>query len=357
MCDNPIYIPFTDYCGIKRYIPCPCCKCPSCLKDHRNGWSIRLFEESKVWKYVRFITLTYKPESLPVSLNKGTGELVSTARIKDVSNCFKWFRTYYKRTYGEDCKLKYFVCSEYGSKGSKRPHYHGLVFFNFDPSRFGSFLDHWSTLFGYTLVKPVGNSIKDKQSVTRYVTKYITKKRFCSRSSDIFEGLISAPSFVMSKGLGSSYVTRMYDYHRNCELHDMVDRMYYTFDGKIKYSLPKFYKERFYKKVKYKLNYDVTFSEDYGAVSFHNVRLVKRYTSECLLSVAIADLVRNRSVANFCRAVRFTERTLPKSDRSRFQAVAQVRINSIRSLQDKSITNATNLADEINTRYFTDFHS
>lgn len=356
MCNNPVYIEYIDYYGVKRTIPCPCCKCPSCLKDHRNGWMIRLFEESKCWKYVRFVTLTYNDVALPRSVDTSTGELVSTARISDVSNSFKWFRTRYLRSFGQKCDLKYFVCSEYGSNGTKRPHYHGLVFFDFPPERFGLFLDHWRSLFGHVLDKPVGNSTSDKVAVVRYVSKYITKKTFSSRSDDILNGVISAPRFVMSKGIGSSFVSRMYNYYRNCDVNTMVDRMFYTFDGKIKYPLPRFYKDRFYKKIKYKERYDVIFSEGHGAVSFLNFRYVKRYTSESLLSLAIADIVRNRSVARFCKSVRFEESKYSGS-RKRFKTVASVRLNDIESKYDRSVADSSSLADEMNIRHFTDRHS
>lgn len=353
MCDNPYYVQYVDYCGIKRTVPCPCCKCPSCLKDHRNGWMIRLYEESKVWCYVRFVTLTYNDSSVPRFLNTVTGEFVTGAQLSDVSSAIKRFRTNYFRTYGYVPDFKYFICSEYGPNRSMRPHYHGLVFFNFDPKRFGLFLDDWSNRYGFFLDKPVGSELIDKQRVVRYVSKYITKQEFCSRVDDILDGAIVRPSFIMSKGIGASYVSRMYDYHRNCTVQEMVDRMFYTFDGKVKYPLPKFYKERFYKKLKTKIQYEAFYNEDFTAFSFSRVRVVKRYTSECLLSVAIGDIVRARRLSDFYKSVRFEE----SRGLSRFEAIAQTRLHEIENRRTLSLANSRSLADELRVRYFTDRHS
>lgn len=353
MCDNPFYVQYTDYCGIKRTVPCPCCKCPSCLKDHRNGWMIRLYEESKCWRYVRFITLTYNELSVPRVVNPVTGELVTNGCLADVSSTFKRFRTNYTRVYGYKPDFKYFICLEYGPNRSKRPHYHGLVFFDFDPKRFGLFLDDWSSKKGFVLDKPVGNENIDKQRIVRYVSKYITKQEYCSRKDDILDGAISRPSFIMSKGIGASYVSRMYDYHRNCTVETMVDRMFYTFDGKVRYPLPKFYKERFYKKLKTKIQYEGFYNEDFTAFSLSCVRTVKRYTSECLLSVAIGDVVRARRLSDFYKSVRFEE----SCGTSRFEAIAKTRLHEIENRRIVKVANSQSLADELRLRYFTDHHS
>lgn len=353
MCDNPIYRAYTDYCGITRYVPCPCCKCPSCLKDHRNSWMIRLFEESKNWRYIRFVTLTYSDESLPCVINGDTGELVSTVLISDVSSAIKRFRTAYYRTYGYIADFKYFCCSEYGPNNTKRPHYHCLFFFNFDPRRFGLFLDDWRSRFGYVLDKPVRSSIDDKVKISRYVSKYIVKGGLCSRADDVLNGVIYRPSFIMSKGIGVSYVSRMYSYHRDCEVHEMVNRMYYTFDGKVRYPLPKFYKDRFYRKLKSKIKYEVIYNEDFTACSFSYVRTVKRYTSESLLSVAIADIVRARRVSDFYKSVRFEE----SRGLTRPQAIAKARLLFIDRQLSISDSNATALADEMRSKFFSDRHS
>lgn len=353
MCDNPIYIDYVDYCGIKRKVPCPCCKCPSCLKDHRNGWMIRLYEESKCWRYVRFVTLTYNDASLPCVVNSETGEVVSTAFISDVSSTIKRFRTSYKRLYGCKADFKYFVCSEYGSNGTKRPHYHGLFFFDFDPRRFGLFLDDWRCRYGHVLDKPVGSSVDDKVKISRYVSKYIVKGGLCSRADDVLSGVINRPSFIMSKGIGASYISRMYSFHRDCEVHEMVDRMFYTFDGKVRYPLPRFYKDRFYRKLKTFINYEIIPNADRSAISFSYVRTVKRYTSESLLSVAIGDIVRARRLSDFYRSVRFEE----SRGRSRYEAVAAVRLQYLDRQRVVSASIASALADEMRSKYFLDRHS
>ena len=57
MCINPIKINGQQF---------PCGKCVECSKAYQNSLAIRCTEESKDWKHVYFITLTYDNEHLPV---------------------------------------------------------------------------------------------------------------------------------------------------------------------------------------------------------------------------------------------------------------------------------------------------
>ena len=57
MCINPIKINGQQF---------PCGKCVECSKAYQNGLAIRCTEESKDWKHVYMITLTYDDKHLPV---------------------------------------------------------------------------------------------------------------------------------------------------------------------------------------------------------------------------------------------------------------------------------------------------
>lgn len=363
MCLHPIQIKYKDYLGFDRYLSAPCGKCAVCLRSQQNGWSIRLYEESRCWKYLVFVTFTYKNDSLPYIVDD-SGLSHSTVYLKDVSSCIKRFRTKFSRLYDQKADFKYFVCSEYGSRSTKRPHYHGLFFFNFDPIHFGLLLDDWSNRFGFVHHKVVDASSKSRLKTCRYVSKYITKTCYQSRKSEIERGLINPCSFIMSKGIGSNYVSRMMHYHRpdiigEGDLNSIIERMYYTFDGRVKYALPRYYKDRFFRKLVIKHYYDAEFSNDLGAVSYSYRKVVKRYTSENFLSVAIADFTRNRYNVEFLRSLKQRERYFLSSlgDSARYKAIAD-EVSFRKSLDEDSRSLALQrLADDLTQRAFTDFHS
>lgn len=309
-CLRPIFIKYKDFLGYDRFIDAPCGKCHHCRKNRQNDWSVRLFEESKDWLYIDFVTFTYNDKALPVNceLDYSTGELrkLSTLRMADLSGAFKRFRTRYERQFDSKVEMRYFFCGEYGSRGTQRPHYHALIFYNCDPRRMDLLYSDWESNYGYTCVKQVGISRADKQKVSVYVSKYLTKSFFCSRQADIDYCLIERPRYVMSKGIGEGYVKRMKSYHTNCDVYTMVDRMFYSFGDKYRYQLPRYYKDRFYHKKEFKplVDYEYTF-ENLGQVAeVRSAKYVARFTCQNYLSFTIANIVRMRSVARFYKEVR-----------------------------------------------------
>lgn len=309
-CLRPISVKYKDFLGYDRYIDAPCGKCFHCRKNRQNDWSVRLFEESKDWLFIDFVTFTYNDKSLPVNceLDYATGELrkLSTLRMSDLSGAFKRFRTRYERQFGEKIEMRYFFCGEYGSLGSQRPHYHALIFYNCDPRRLNILYSDWEEKYGYTCVKNVGNSRADKQKVSIYVSKYLTKTFFCSRQQDIDDCLIERPRYVMSKGIGEGYLKRMKSYHTDCDIYTMVDRMFYSFGDKYRYQLPRYYKDRLYHKKEFipLVDYEYTFENLYQVAEVRSAKFVARFTCQNYLSFAIADIVRKRSIARFYKEVR-----------------------------------------------------
>lgn len=96
----------------KEIIEVPCNSCVECLQKKSIEWSFRIRCEASYHKENCFITLTYKNTN---------GELSK----RDFQLFMKRLRKSLK------CKVRYFACGEYGSKGF-RPHYH-LVLFGFIP--------------------------------------------------------------------------------------------------------------------------------------------------------------------------------------------------------------------------------
>lgn len=313
LCKHPYEVKYVDYLGYNRSYLVGCGKCIHCVKKRQNDWSIRLYEESRNWPHVDFVTFTYNNSSLPLveCVDPDTGEQIykSTLHKEDLTAIIKRMRIRYKRKFGADLHMKYFCCGEYGSHGTKRPHYHGLFMYDCDPLHMQWLYSQWRDKFGHILVKRVGCTLKDSMCVSRYVGKYLTKSFFCSRRDDIEIGDILPPSYFMSKSIGASYVERFRHYHTSGDLKDIIERMCYRFgDSVYAYGLPRYYKERLFKREERKIHEPVELIYDNKNFQFLPVYLparnVVRFTSRNFLSVAIADALRMQNIRDFYKVYR-----------------------------------------------------
>ena len=99
------------------YIQVPCNKCELCRDKVAREWSTRAMCESQTsTSQPLFITLTYNDANLP---KDGVSKEHAQTFIKRL-------RININRYVGYDVNLRFFLCSEYGSK-TKRPHYHALI--------------------------------------------------------------------------------------------------------------------------------------------------------------------------------------------------------------------------------------
>lgn len=215
-------------------IKIPCGKCLECLRDRQNEWVVRLFMESKYHSNILFFTLTYSPQSVPELVDQD-GVVYKSVFKKHLQDWFKRFRQRYKKTFGENAQLKYFITSEYGPK-TKRPHYHGLIF-GIPLKVFNELaLSEWRSQFGFVDVSEIRMSSdmlqrdKDLSNVMRYVGKYCMKGEF---ENPFVEQKKVLPSFrLISKGIGLQYTNDIKNYvlygKNNPETSQSID---YTFEG------------------------------------------------------------------------------------------------------------------------------
>lgn len=112
---NPNYKESTPW--VDKFIQVPCGKCSHCLINKQNEWIGRLILEYLYSKKTFFLTLTYDNDHLPLGY---------TTDKRDVVLFLKRFRKQIPVR-----SLRYFFVSEYGRQ-SARPHYHALLFFNYD---------------------------------------------------------------------------------------------------------------------------------------------------------------------------------------------------------------------------------
>lgn len=272
--------------GTSYYIDAPCGRCSECVKRRQNDWKLRLCEECKNWKHLYFFTLTYAPENLPYNINEETGEALSTARKSDLQSWLKLMRERFQRSHGGDrLQMKYFICAEYGPRGTKRPHYHGLIMTDVDYFDIAPLFRWWSMFKGFVKWKKVvptsaSPDIREHRSkCANYVSKYCCKGEFASRFDDIEAGLIEKAWTICSKNIGASYIDEMSTWHLppwfkcaqidgsfteeqvwslflNAESPiiaeiDLILSRNKVYDGSHGYKMPKYYRDRIYGIKKY----------------------------------------------------------------------------------------------------------
>lgn len=183
MCNKPITAfinpdggrPIFGYEGVRlglQKIELPCGKCTVCCKDYYTSWATRGSRELSRWDFSIFLTATYSEENLPAK---------SSLRKKDVQNFIKRVKKRFKSS--TENPIRQIYCGEYGTKATRRPHYH-VVLFNCNP---GDFKPHRITDQGHQvftsklLTELWGNGHVEVSWATpatiAYLFKYILKKK------------------------------------------------------------------------------------------------------------------------------------------------------------------------------------
>lgn len=222
----------TPYTGIRDkltgvIIPVPCGKCPSCRSRKVSEWSFRLMQQDKVSYSAHFVTLTYAPDSCPVTSNN-----MMTLCKSDVQKWFKRLRKLHRNSMYSDRTIKYMIVGEYGGR-TFRPHYHAIIFDCPDVDLYSRAWSIGGVPLGHVHVGSVtGASVG-------YTLKYISKVSQVPK----FDGDLRLPEFrLMSKGLGKSYLTDAVIAYHNA---DLGGRLHVVADGK-KVTMCRYYKDRIY---------------------------------------------------------------------------------------------------------------
>lgn len=174
------------------YAEVRCGQCMPCRIRRREEWTARMIMEARLWSpaLVSFITLTYKPESVPA---------FGSLRLRDVQLFLKRYRKNTRRS------VRYFLCGEYGTS-THRPHYH-MILYGHPVNMSECILEAWQN--GFVAVKPA------HPKSFRYVAKYVTKsalpddtKRVCGKYSQHLSALRVKPFALTSRhpGLGLDYL-------------------------------------------------------------------------------------------------------------------------------------------------------
>lgn len=145
----------------------PCGRCIGCRLHYSQMWAIRCVHEASLHSENCCVTLTYRPDSLPVD-----GNLV-----------YRDFQLFLKRLrkFCAPVKVRFFCGGEYGEK-NMRPHFHALLFgFDFKDKVVYSERDGvpvlWTSAQADSLWK-LGNVVVGEASFdsAAYIARYMLKK-------------------------------------------------------------------------------------------------------------------------------------------------------------------------------------
>lgn len=110
-----------------------CRNCDDCINTRKNTWVARCMAEKAMSKHTYMVTLTLA--------DNADGSRPVAARVFDyrqVQDFLKVLRTEYQRKFLKTGEIRFIACGERGSKGSKRLHWHLIIFSQQDIARLGS---------------------------------------------------------------------------------------------------------------------------------------------------------------------------------------------------------------------------
>lgn len=188
--------------GYYEELKIPCGKCIGCKLDHANDWATRCWCEMQSWKNNCFVTLTYNDENLP------DGGYLSKEDIQKFLKRLRYYETgieeWENPQNGKTEKpIRYLLCGEYGPNGTRRAHYH-LLIFNWKPEKLKFYKENHNGDKLYTS-KQI-NEIWGKGFATIgelnyksacYVARYCTKKMFNNIKHAELKKMEIQPEFIL----------------------------------------------------------------------------------------------------------------------------------------------------------------
>lgn len=203
----------------------PCGRCMACLSNKRSEWVTRLTHELSVSSSALFLTFTYNDENLKWASSS------PTLCKNDFQSFMKNLRHFLERKLKYKHKLKYYCVGEYGELSS-RPHYHAIMFnlpwtFEFTDVAKANLQRIWK--MGNVDVGTV------TQKSMNYVCKYVIMK------NENLPDDVEKPFALISKGIGSVYVEKMYNWH-NAD----YSRTYVPVGDGFRRRLPRYYRDKIY---------------------------------------------------------------------------------------------------------------
>lgn len=229
-----------------------CGKCLSCLEYRQAGWIARLSNEFESYpEGVYFVTLTYDDKHLPTK-EVSPGVFLPSIRYSDITKFHADLRKRFQQGFYLDhslsdigwskeparielpeCHFKYYVTSEYGPNGSRRPHFHGFYsnMLEDEDLVFDLFQSVWGKGF---ITCEKGKS----EACAAYVSKYLVNDHLVP-----YDKRLPKPRSWMSKGLGKYYLDdpEVVSWHREAP----VEHQFVMQNGR-KGILPRYWRDKIF---------------------------------------------------------------------------------------------------------------
>lgn len=158
--------------GVLRDIPCG--SCLECRRQFRHSLEYRLYNELMHHSNARFVTLTFREDTVPTGIVESTGELLRVCDYSVFQKFNKLFRIRCKRSGISLDNTSWLCTSEYGSK-TYRPHFH-CILVGYSHKALSLFCSLWRELYGFTQIKRIKMEFSDICKVSKYVGKYVCKQ-------------------------------------------------------------------------------------------------------------------------------------------------------------------------------------
>lgn len=232
-CYRPIII---ENSKTGTYEQVECRKCNFCLANRRDDWAFRMNEEEKESYTAHFITLTYDQEHVPRVWDENDKMYLSLKKQHLYTFLKMMKQDQHRMELGDAWKIKYYAVGEYGSEEfTTRPHYH-LITFNTHPKTINRIQD--GLLWG----KGIADISLVNGGAPAYCAKYIIDRKPFDEN-DPREKVFSTMSRGRTKGIGSRYLEKNGNWHREPdEYYPDNFRMYRIENGFTK-RLPRYYKK------------------------------------------------------------------------------------------------------------------
>ena len=213
-------------------VPIGCGKCMECKKQRANNWKVRLSEDLRINKNVKFITMTYSDESL----EKLTEDILKKTKMEGYALdneiarlSVRRFTENWRSKYGKT--IRHWIVTELGTTNTERLHLHGLVWTD---RTFEEIKDKW--IYGNVILGDGKGKHYVNEETVGYIVKYISKvdEKHKEYNSKVF----------VSKGIGSNYVERR-DSNLNKYKGEDTKESYTTRTG-LEIGLPIYYRNKIY---------------------------------------------------------------------------------------------------------------
>lgn len=227
----------------------PCGKCPACQANRQRAFTFRLDQERDNASFYLWLTLQYDDDHVP---RYPDGEMCFSKQ-----HCRGFFEKLRKR-YSPNCTFKHFLVSEYGPNGTKRPHYHCLLFVYSTEQDLQKLYNQKVEMRDFVCDKawPYGHveckNFHDR--VLRYITKY------CMKPELIGDHHTMKTFTLISPGIGLDYINKIPQSKLDQMIRSLDFSVYYNGS---KISLPRYYTDRILPHSKQQLR-DAAVNEDWS---------------------------------------------------------------------------------------------